>query len=180
MGISQSTHEFVEPLAFGFEDDLKIDKFTVIPIGEEPKTIRRDACHTCIQRSRQLIKKEETIHKHLRTTELSYLRSAERKEAAELELQAAVPHLEYVSEQYRISTLDNEKAPMHLRRRLKEGHQRRRIAIMTHEHAVSRLKRKEKSLKNIVNLYEEAKKRTISGLNMQMKCSLNRSRVKNS
>lgn len=176
MGSYQSTHTFVEPLAYGFEDDAKTEKFTVMRPVDESKTVQRDACWTCVQRTRRLIKREEAVCRQYAITILSKNRSDECQESASDELKASIEHLEYTSEKNRYATLDAERAPMHLRRQLKDAHQRRRTAILLHEHAVARAKRKVIAVANLEKLCEEAKARTQAAMNSQIKCALKHSR----
>lgn len=188
MGSYQSTHVFVEPLAYGFEEEMRTEKFFVIkgdcsreqftlvrpPV--DPKIIQQDACWTCIQRTRRLIKKDETVNKQRRIVELSKLRSFEREEASKDELREAIAHLELVAEKTRASTDGVDKAPMQLRRQLKDAHQRRRAAQLMLEHAVGRCARKMRASKNLEKLCAESKQRVLTAMNAQIRCALKRSR----
>lgn len=176
MGSYQSSHVFVEPLGYGFEDDMKTEKFTVIKPNDDSKTVQTTACWACVGRTRRLIRREEEVVRQHKITELSKLRSFEREEAAKDELRAAIENLEYVAEKHRLSTSDQDKAPMHLRRQLKDAHQRRRAAQLTLEHAVGRCARKLRATKNLEKLSDEAKQRTMAAMNMQIRCALKRSR----
>jgi hypothetical protein len=122
------------------------------------------------------MKREESVMRQSKIIELSKLRSFEREEAAKDELRAAILNLEYIAEKTRLSKEDDNQAPMHLRRQLKDAHQRRRAAQLMLDHAIGRCTRKMRASKNLQDLCDQAKQRTLAAMNTQLRCALNRSR----
>ncbi len=174
MGLSQSSghSEFVEPLAYGFEEDVFIIVKKPSPVEEvTPSAIKTGACATCVRRTKSRIQIENSALERYYQAGEQRERSSLQLEAATQELEDANTNLKRASHRHGESAELLEIVPKHIRLQLREAYQRRRMAIVKKTHADARFQRKEIALGNVRSLHENAKRRTIDAMNMQIDCA---------
>lgn len=171
MGIYQSTPDgFVEPIAYGFEQDaIKQGKTRTLIVV--PASIRKGACYRCLRRTKSRLQIEDRALDRHNAAIVSRARSQRFLEAAGIEIKLSHEMLEWAGRKHAESTETKDKAPRHLRRQLKDGYTRYRTAILKESHCLARVTRKEKAFHSTLLLYEKAKTRSIEAMNKQVECA---------
>lgn len=159
---------FVEPVAYGFEEE-ESTKFIIVGRTERKRVI--EACNSCVDRTKKLIRIENSSLCRYQNALEDQKWSLKRSEMASEELDAANINLQVCKEKNSKYVSDNDKAPLSVRQALKLAYCRKRAALEKMSHASARVARKETALTNLMNLYQSARERTRRAVSKQIACS---------